>query len=624
MTASDSPAPETRSGLPSPEDARAILHELAGPYLRRTGLEKPAANLSLPGDSPARRDIARFESVALLFGSLPEALPDPLIVVNEEGSIVLANSRTAEMFGYRREELLGAPVELLMPVRFHPRHVGQRDEYFRNPKPRPMGAGLKLFGVRKDGAEFPVEISLNPLTTPEGPVVVSTIRDISERVRLEARYRTLVEEIPAVTFMAALDEGVSELYVSPQIEDLLGFSQQEWLEDPILWYKQLHPADQTRWHTEFAQTCATGGPFRAEYRFVAHDGRVVWVLGEAKVVRDEAGRPLFMQGIAFDITKMKEAEAKLLAHQEDLERLVAEKTAKLTEKIADLAHFNHFAGHELRKPIRKIKDEMTDPLYLTKGRNLAAVRQMADWVRTQAQDGLARIEAMLRWARVDGQQGKRLVPYDAQSIFATACTMLQETIARIGANVTSGALPVVMGVAPDQGQLPDLVFLFENLINNALKYRTPDRPPRVHVEAQRRGGEWLFSFRDNGIGIEAKYFDGSVKTQIFNMFDRLHSESKIPGHGIGLAYCKRVVESLGGKIEVESEVGKGSTFLFTLPAAADDRPAGAATVFAAELPASPNPKRAEEKPRVRSRKKKPGGRANARGKDLPRSGRRRT
>ncbi len=126
--------------------------------------------------------------------------------------------------------------------------------------------------------------------------------------RAESRYRTLVEQLPAVTFMAALEGGDNELYVSPQIETLLGFSQKEWLEDPILWYRQLHPDDQVRWHTEFARTCAAAEHFRAEYRFLARDGRIVWVHGEAQVVRDEDGNPLYLQGIAFDITDRKRAE----------------------------------------------------------------------------------------------------------------------------------------------------------------------------------------------------------------------------------------------------------------------------------------------------------------------------
>ena len=624
MATNDLATLEAGEGLPSLEEAKLILHQLAGPDLRGTEVEKPSVAPVAPSGSTVRRDVSRFKVIESLFGSLPEALPDPLIVVNQEGSIVLANSQTANMFGYQPEELLGVPVELLMPQRFRPQHVGHRDKFFQAPRSRPMGAGIKLFGLRKDGEEFPVEISLNPLQTPEGLVVISTIRDISERARLEARYRTLVEEIPAVTFMAALDEGVSELYVSPQIEQLLGFSQQEWLEDPILWFKQLHPDDQTRWHAEFAKTCATGGPFRAEYRFVARDGRVVWVLGEARVVRDEAGRPLFMQGIAFDITKMKEAEARLRAHQEELERLVAEKPAKLEEKIEDLRLFNKFAGHELRKPLLNISNEMKDPLALKKGRQQAVVHEMADWVLHQAEDGLARIKAMLRWAGVKDQQEKRLVAFECRVAFSIACNMLKETIAQIGAEVICGFLPTVMAARSEPDELPELVLLFENLMNNALKYRSPDRRPRIDVKAERQGGEWLFSVADNGIGIDTQYFDGSVKVQIFNMFDRLHLERKIPGHGIGLAYCKRVVESLGGKIWVESEVGKGSTFLFTLPASADEQTTGPSAAFSpvrAQLPPPPEP--APSKPKARTgTKPKKAGRGKTTGKQVSRSKRR--
>src|SRR5688500_5886235 len=128
----------------------------------------------------------------------------------------------------------------------------------------------------------------------------------------EVRYRTLVEQIPAVTFMAVLGEGENEVYVSPHIETLLGFTQKEWLENPFLWYRQLHPDDRDLWNEEFARGCRTGGPFKAECRFIARDGHVVWVRGEARVVKDDIGRPLFLQGVALDITESKRAEALLL------------------------------------------------------------------------------------------------------------------------------------------------------------------------------------------------------------------------------------------------------------------------------------------------------------------------
>ncbi|HXG13003.1 MAG TPA: PAS domain S-box protein [Gemmataceae bacterium] len=162
-------------------------------------------------------------------------------------------------------------------------------------------------------------------------------RHMEARLRkAEARFRTLVESIPVVTFMASLDESVNELYVSPQIEMLLGFTQKEWLENPVLWYEQLHPDDRDRWHAEFARTCATGERFRSEYRFLARDGRVVWVHGEAQVVRDADGRPLFMQGIAYDITESKRAEQTLRELNEMLEQRVRERTAAVEQRSQQL------------------------------------------------------------------------------------------------------------------------------------------------------------------------------------------------------------------------------------------------------------------------------------------------
>ena len=147
-----------------------------------------------------------------------------------------------------------------------------------------------------------------PDQTVQTPVELAETR----RRAAELRYRTLIEQIPAVTFMAVLGEGENEIYVNPYIEALLGFTQRQWLENPFLWYSQLHPDDRALWNEEFARGCRTGGPFRAECRFIARDGRIVWVRGEVRLVKDEHGRPSFLQGVAFDITESKRAQAVVL------------------------------------------------------------------------------------------------------------------------------------------------------------------------------------------------------------------------------------------------------------------------------------------------------------------------
>src|SRR5271170_2809310 len=128
---------------------------------------------------------------------------------------------------------------------------------------------------------------------------------------LEARYRALVEKIPAIVFMAYMDRGIGEAYVSPQIEASLGFSQQEWLEDPVRWYQQIHPDDKQRWSVEASEMFLSGTPLRSSYRVMARDGRVVWFHCEAKMIRRKNGRPWFIHGIAFDITELKRTEEAL-------------------------------------------------------------------------------------------------------------------------------------------------------------------------------------------------------------------------------------------------------------------------------------------------------------------------
>jgi len=153
---------------------------------------------------------------------------------------------------------------------------------------------------------------------------------------LEAKYRTLVEQIPAVVFMAFLDRGISEAYISPQIESILGFSQQEWLNDPVRWYSQIHPDDKARWSAEAASLFLSGEPLQSTYRVMARDGHVVWFHCEAKMVRYDDGLPWFIHGVAFDISDFKQSEEALKKAHDELEMRVRQRTAELARTNADL------------------------------------------------------------------------------------------------------------------------------------------------------------------------------------------------------------------------------------------------------------------------------------------------
>jgi PAS domain S-box-containing protein len=139
----------------------------------------------------------------------------------------------------------------------------------------------------------------------------SSTKITSQLPNLEAKYRALVEQIPAVVFMAYLDEGVGEAYVSPQIEAVLGFTQEEWLQDPVRWYSQVHPDDKQRWSLEAAELFLTGKPLRSAYRILSRDNRVIWLHCEAKMIRREDGHPWFIHGVGFDITDLKRTEEAL-------------------------------------------------------------------------------------------------------------------------------------------------------------------------------------------------------------------------------------------------------------------------------------------------------------------------
>lgn len=550
-------------------EAEAILRSLAGEATAVSEVPAAPSQARVTQSAELLRPVAEPTPppAATTLLQLIEAVPDALVVIDAAGRIVVVNKQTEDMFVYRRAELLGQPIEVLVPERFRMDHVGKRDGYLANAnrEARPMGAGLELVGRRKDGREIPVEISLNPLTSETGLLVVASIRDVSERRRsvahlrkVEARYRTLVEGIPAVTFMAPMDEGPGELYVSPQIEKLLGFSQREWVENPILWYTQLHPEDQTRWHEEFARTVVSGEPFRSVYRFVARDGRVVWVHGEAKVVRDESGRPQFLQGVAFDITGMKQAEEDLKALNATLEEKVAERTMELTRSNQVLGIYAGTAAHDLKAPLRTVRSNARDLLDDYGGRLEQPVLDLLREADDAARGMSNLIDEFLKYAKVR-TEGKDPDPVPCLDALKWAQKNLRDDIREAGAEITAGELPTVLADWTQLGQL------FQNLIGNSLKYRG-EPPPRIHVTARRDGTMWVIEVSDNGIGIEPRNLAKIFQLGVVSRVD--HRYQNIPGSGIGLATCEMIVQRHGGRIWATSGgLNYGTTISFTMCAA---------------------------------------------------------
>ena len=401
---------------------------------------------------------------------------------------------------------------------------------------------------------------------------------------LAARYRTLVEQIPAVIFMAFLDRGLSEAYVSPHVETVLGFTQEEWLNDPVRWYQQIHPDDRTRWSIEAAQLILSGQAVCSAYRVIARDGRVIWFHCQVKLVLTQDGRPWFLHGVAFDITDLKEAEIALKRSHGELDARVQERTAELeranrnlereiaerkraeaglartVEELkrsnADLRQFAYSASHDLQEPLRNIANYSEWLTSRYRGKLDPKADQFLSFLTEGAQRMIAMIRDLLDYTRTASEDEETDEVTEPSETLASVTADLRVLIHENQATITFASLPVL---AVREVHLRQL---FQNLLVNAIKYKG-EVSPRVHISGVRSDGYCCLSVADNGRGIARDFHE-----KVFGIFTRLEQRSESSGTGIGLAICKRIVERYGGKIWVESEPNRGATFFFTLPLAA--------------------------------------------------------
>ena len=523
--------------------------------LRRDGTEFPIEISLSPIEtdsgllvSGAIRDITDRKRAQQWILALLDSAPDAMVVFGEDGRIVLVNSQTERLFGYKRAELLGQPVEVLVPERFWAEHRRHRGKYMEHTQVRPMGMGLELYGLRKDGTEFPVEISLSPQQTEEGVLVSSTIRDVTQRKRVEdalrqseAAFRGMVEGTYGV-YRAAPDGTI--LMANAALARMLGYDSEKELVSLNLVTDIFERGEYSS--SLFEQPGSRKQFSRHETHWRRKDGKIITVEISGRPVSDDAGNLLYFEVIVEDVSHQRGMEHRL-RHIQKMEAI-----GRLAGGIAH--DFNNLLG-----VITGYSEMLLDKLG-----SEPKLSALITHVLKATERGSALTRQLLAFSR---QQVLEPRVINIQEHFNGIVQLLRRVLGEdTRLNLDAGEQPIRLRA--DAAQLEQVIM---NLVVNAR-----DAMPsggnlsieisRAHLDAEycrhnpdtRPGSYLLVSVSDTGCGMSPE-----VLSRVFEPFFTTKESGK--GTGLGLATVYGIVKQSGGHITVYSEVSHGTTFKVYLP-----------------------------------------------------------
>lgn len=485
--------------------------------------------------------------------SIINHMGDGLIAINQHGFIQIYNPACEKIFGYPAAEIIGQNISILIPQDIRNIDNGSSANHSPSPALPAAGAAREFQARHKNGHIFPVEITITIMRLIDDMLYTATIRDISERKKAEIQKQETEEELRvsrerlelgwrgAGNGMWDWDITTNVVTFSDRMKELMGYKPHELKHHFDEWARHLHPDDVQPTMTTLQAHLAHNTPYDVDYRMHLKSGEWRWFHARGQAVWDENNKPLRMAGSIADITERK--------FSEDIrDRLIKQ----LTNVNEQLEQFAYVASHDLREPLR-IVISFTDLLVKEHGDNLQedALNYM-QICRKAAKKMEAMVADLLEYGRLN-HEIERLEQINCEKKLAMAMEALSEAISSTGTRIESGPLPCIIANPLRFSRL------LQNLISNAIKYQHPNNTPVIRISATDKGDHWLFAITDNGIGIKKEY-----QEIIFAPFKRLHNDQQYAGTGIGLAICRKIVEDFGGTLWVESEPGKGSSFLFTI------------------------------------------------------------